>query len=236
MKIARITAFVILTILILTLFSGCRLVPTEEQWYLSSCKMNMVFMGGVEREFGFAQANEIYPFARADFSSISISFTTDGGVSFVSWNGEKMSGTFTYEHTGNYTKVYMTFDNGVSITGDCMEMLNGEKYLVFSYKDIYYTFTPIQRLASLTLDEIVAMVRNGETETLHEVEVTKGEDMFVAKFSEMISYNIASDTATYAIALHADGSYTVLDELREGKALSSYNESKNYIVLYYIEE
>ena len=235
MKLIKIASFLIALLLVMTVMSGCRLAPTSETWYLSSYVKTVSFIGGVERNFGFALASDVYPFAYADLSSVSINFEDDGTVDFIAWDGEHVRGIFTYEHVGNYTNVYMTFDNGERAEGSSIKKLSGEKYLIFDYKDVNYTFTTFSRGKSLTLDEIVESVRNGESESLYEVTVTKQEDMFVAQFSEMISYNIASDTAAYAIEIHSDGTYTVLDALKEGKALSTYNESANYIVLYYIE-
>lgn len=235
MKLIRITSFLMVFILLLAFMTGCRLDPTKDTWYLSSYVKTISFIGGVERDFGFALASDVYPFAYADLSSVSINFSDDGKVDFVAWDGEHVSGTFTYEHVGNYTNVYMSFDNGERAEGSCIKKLSGAKYLMFIYKDVTYTFSPNERGKSLTLDEIVESVRNGDSQSLYEVTVTKQEDMYVAKFSDMISYNIASDTAAYAIDIHADGTYTVLDELREGRALSTYNQSANYIVLYYID-
>lgn len=236
MKLIKIASFLIALLLLISVMSGCRLAPTSETWYLSSYKKPISFIGGVERNFGFALASDVYPFAYADLSSVTINFTADGNVDFVAWDGEHASGTFTYEHVGNYTNVYMNFDNGEKVEGSSIKKLSGEKYLVFVYKDVTYTFTTYLRGVSLTLDEIVEIVKNGESESLYEATVTKQEDMFVAQFSEMISYKIAADTAAYAIEIHADGTYTVLDALKEGKVLSTYNESANYIVLYYIED
>ena len=235
MKLVKIVSLFIASILLLTLMTACRLEPTNQTWFLSSYVKTIAFIGGVERNFGFALASDVYPFAYADLSSVTISFSDSGRVDFITWDGEAVSGDFTYEHVGNYTNVYMTFDNGERAEGSCMKKIGGAKYLVFVYKDVTYTFSQTERGKSLTLDEIVESVRNGESESLYEVTVTKQEDMYIAKFSEMISYKIASDTAAYAIEIHADGTYTVLDEIREGEALSSYNESANYIVLYYID-
>lgn len=236
MKWVKIALIIIILIVALSLAMCGRLEPATETWHLSSYVKTISFIGGVERDFGFAIASDVYPFAYADLSSVTINFRDDGKVDFVPIDGERLSGTYRYEHVGNYTDVYMTFENGETAKGSCMKQVINGKYLIFVYKGINYTFTTVERGVSPTLDEIVESVRNGESKSLHEVTVTKGENMYVAKFSEVVSYNIAEDTAAYAIEIHADGTYTVLDELKEGKALSTYNESVNYIVLYYIED
>lgn len=236
MKWVKIALIVIILITVLSLAMCGRLNPASETWHLSSYVKTISFIGGVERDFGFAIASDVYPFAYADLSSVSISFSDDGKVEFVSVEGDRLSGTYRYEHVGNYTDVYMTFDNGETAEGSCMKQVIGGKYLMFVFRGINYTFSPVIRGVSPTLDEIVEFVRSGESESLYEVTVTKEETMYVAKFSDIVNYNIAEDTAAYAIEIHADGTYTVLDALKEGKALSTYNESANYIVLYYIED
>lgn len=235
MKLLKNISFLIVIIFIMSLMVGCRLAPSTEKWYLSSYKKSMVFIGGLEQEVGFAQASPAYPFASADFDTVRIAMGEDGGFSFTAWDGEEVIGTYTYEHVGNYTNVYFTCESGETFSGSCMAKLNGDKYLVFIYKDVTYTFYHMRRDRGPTLDEIVETVKNGEADNLHKVTVTKQEDCFIAQFSEMVSYKIASDTLVYAIEINADGSYTILDAVREGEAMSTYNDSSNYIVLYYID-
>jgi hypothetical protein len=234
MKFIKIASFLIVIILLTTLLAGCRLVPHSETWYLSSYLKKMTFIGGLEEEVGFAQASVVYPFASADFSLIRINLLEDGSFSFTAWDGEEVNGTYTYKHEGNYTNVYFTADSGEKFEGSCIKRFSGDKYLMFDYKDASYTFSPVRREKSLKIEDIVEIVRSGNAEDLHEVTVTKQDDFYIARFSEVITYKIASDTLVYAIELNADGSYTILDKVKEGSALSTYNNKSNYIVLYYL--
>ena len=235
MRLLKNISFLIIIIFIMFLMVGCRLVPSTETWYLSSYKKSMAFIGGLEQEVGFSQASLAYPFASADFDTVRINMIDDGSFSFTAWTGEEVSGTYIYEHVGNYTNVYFTSDSGETFSGSCMAKINGDKYLVFNYKDVTYTFYHMRRDRGPTLEQIVETVKKGEANNLHKATVTKQEDFYIAEFSEMVSYKIASDTLIYAIEINADGSYTVLDAIREGEAMSTYNDGSNYIVLYYID-
>ena len=235
MKLIRITSFLIVIVLLTSILTGCRLVPHSEKWYLSSYMKNMTFIGGIEKEVGFAQASVVYPFAMADFSSVRIDLFEDGSFSFSPYNQEEIKGTYTYEHVGNYTNVYFTANSGETFEGNCIKMMSGDKYLMFDYNDVSYTFTPIIREPGPSLDEIVEMVRSGKAEDIHKVTVTKQDDFYIVRFSEVITYMIAEDTLVYAIEINADGTYTILDAVKEGNAMSTYNNKSNYIVLYYID-
>ena len=51
----------------------------------------------------------------------------------------------------------------------------------------------------------------------------------------MMYYPINEGTAVYAIRIHSNGTYEVLDKVEEGKVYSTYNNKADYIVLYYID-
>lgn len=233
MKTRKI-ALILIMILALSLLTACRCEPASETWYLSSYVKKSTFIGGVERSFGFSQASIIYPFAYADLDKSGISFTEDGKVSFSTYEGEALDGTYTFEHVGNYTVVTITFENGESIKADCIKQSDGS-WLIFTFRDVKYTFYNYKREKGMTLDEIVAEVRGGNTEGLHPATVEREGDVLGVVFNEFVYYPIGETTAVYAIHIKADGTYEVLDEIREGEVYSTYNNDGDYVVLYYID-
>ncbi len=233
MKTRKI-ALILIMILALSLLTACRCEPASETWYLSSYVKKSTFIGGVERSFGFSQASIIYPFAYADLDAVNINFTEDGKMTFTTYDGESLSGTYTFEHVGNYTVVTVNLDNGESFKADCIKQSDGS-WLIFTFRDVKYTFYNYKREKGMTLDEIVAEVRGGNTEGLHPATVAREGDVLGVVFNEFVYYPIGETTAVYAIHIKADGSYTVLDEVREGEVYSTYNNDGDYVVLYYID-
>ena len=233
-KIKLVSLLLVIFMLAVTL-SACHCEPSTEEWHLFSYIKKMQFIGGVELELGFSTASAAYPFANADFSKVHISFSA-GNVNFVTWDGDALEGVYTCENVGNYTKVYMTFNNGDSVEGDAMKGFWGESRFVFKYRDVQYTFSDQKIEVKETLDDIVKSVKEGTAKSLHPATVSAAEDGYYVKFNDLVTYHIAEDTAAYAIKIAADGSHTILDEILEGEVLSTYNEDANYIVLYYIEK
>jgi hypothetical protein len=236
MKIARIALLLILLTLALTVMSGCRCTPYKPTWYFYSYKADMEFMNGVTKNLGFSDASNAYPFAGAGNSQIGISFSKDGKVEFTTLEGETLHGTYTYAHTSiNFTSFTITLENGETIEGNSYRGI-GKKRLALTYKDVIYNFTNEEKSQFITMDDIIASIKAGNREKLNMATVIKTENGFSVKYSDLISYPIAEETAVFAITIHADGTYTVLDELYEGEVLSTYNNDANYVVIYYLEK
>ena len=85
------------------------------------------------------------------------------------------------------------------------------------------------------MDTVIQRIRNGETDSLHSVNVYKDGEKYSVRFSEYVTYPIKEDTAVYAVHIKADGSYEILNEIREGEALSTYNNNADYVVIYYVD-
>ncbi len=236
MKIARIGLLLILTTLALTVMTGCRCTPYKEDWHFYSYKKDMVFMNGVTKNLGFSDASNAYPFAGAENPNIGISFSKDGKVVFTTNEGETLYGTYTYSHTSiNYTSFTITLENGETIEGNSYRGL-GKKRLALTYKDVIYNFTDEEKSRFISIDEVVASIKAGNRDKLNVATVIKDENGFSVKYSDLIYYPVGAETAVFAITIHADGTYTVLDELYEGEVLSTYNNDANYIVIYYLEK
>ena len=235
MKIARIALVLILSMLIILCFTGCRCVPSSVEWHFLSYKGQMTFVGGITKEVGFSDASHAYPFAGIENSNIGISFSNDGAVKFTTKEDVTHNGTYTYEHRGlNYTKFTITLDNGEVITGEAMKGLNGT-LLSFVYQGTTYNFSADNRRSGTTMDQIIQQIRSGDVGSLHPVDVIKEGDGYAVRFSELVYYYLSSETAVYAVHIHTNGSYEILDSIHEGKALSTYNESANYVVIYYVD-
>ena len=86
------------------------------------------------------------------------------------------------------------------------------------------------------MHEIIEDVSSGEVKGLHKSTVEKSDDGYLVRFSDIVYYTIAEQTAVVAIRIEEDGGYVILDEIYEGNALSTYNENAGYVVIYYIEE
>ena len=234
-KIRLISLFCAMLILLMTATS-CRCVPSSEEWHLFSYVKDVEFIGGVTRQFGFSTASAAYPFVNADFSTTKISFSDNGEMSFCTWDGEALNGTYTYEHIGNYTRIYIALENGESIEADAISDMQKKGRLVFNFRDVKYTFTDEKIEPAESMDDIIRSVKEGNADGLHPASVKKGDEGYEVWFSEMLYYPIDAETAVYAIGIAKDGSYTVLNEISEGEVLSTYDKKADYIILYYIEK
>ena len=231
--------FILLSLVLLTLLmvmTGCRCEPSTETWYFYSYKKPVTFIGGVEYVFGHSDASHAYPFVGAECEDTGISFSADGRVVFITYNGERLEGTYTFEHQGyNYTNFTVIFDNGESFVGDAANYF-GKKQMKFTFRDIDYTFGTEDERSNTTMDDIIADIYAGNLSYLDEGTITKTEQGYEVKFTELSIVNIDEKSLVYAIQINSDGSYEILDEIREGKAYATSNTSVNYIVLYYIEK
>ena len=236
MKIAKIALLLILSILILSIMTSCRCVPSSEKWYFYSYRAEMEFIGGVKLTLGFSDASQAYPFAGVENSNISISFSNDGNVEFTDADGVTHTGTYTYEHVkSNYTDFTITLNNGEKIEGSSIK--SGKKAkLSLTYKDVVYNFRTEQNRSYVTMHEAIMQVYEGNLGDLHEANVVKTESGFSVFFNEFVSYPIKEGTAVYAVKINVDGSYEILDAITEGAVLSTYENSADYIILYYIEK
>lgn len=236
MKIARIALLLILSMLALTVMTGCRCVPAKENWYFYSYKEDMVFMGGVTRNLGFADASNVYPFAEPKSPDIGISFSKDGKVEFTPNDGKTLYGTYTYEHTSiNYTSFTITLENGEKIEGNSYKNMR-TKRLALTYKGVIYNFSDEKKSGYTTIDTVIANIKAGDREGLNEAVVVQDGERLLVRFSEMVAFPISTETAVFAVRIHRDGTYTILDEISEGEVLSTYNDSANYIVIYYLDK
>ncbi len=235
MKIAKISLLLVFIILTLTLMTGCRCKPFKEEWHFFSYKEDMTFINGVTLNMGFSDASHAYPFAGIENQNIGISFTEDGKVEFTAKDGITLYGTYTYEHQGlSYTSFTITLENGDVIEGSSMKTMK-EKKLALTYNGTVYNFTTENQRSGITMDNIVKRILNGELDSLHEAEVIISGEECGVQFSEMLHYPINEGTAVYAVRIHSDGTYEILDEIYEGKVLSTYNNNADYVVLYYID-
>jgi hypothetical protein len=235
MKISKIALLLVFIMLSLTVMTGCRLAPFKEEWYFYSYVEDMTFINGVVLNIGFSDASTVYPFAGVDTDNIGISFTQDGKVEFTAKDGVTRYGTYTFEHIGNYTSFTITLEDGEIIEGSSMKSLKNKK-LALTYKDTIYNFTHEQKRIGITIDSVISQIRNGNYGELNEASVFKNEDGYAVRFSEMVYYPIRETTAVYAVQINKDGSYEVLNELREGEVLSTYNNEADYVIIYYIEK
>lgn len=236
MKFVRIASILILTILALSIFTGCRCVPSKEKWYFYSYRTEMEFLGGVKLTLGFSDASQGYPFAGAKNDNIAISFKKDGKVEFTDFDGVTHFGTFTYEHVKrNYTNFTITLENGEKIEGSSIK--SGKKAkLSLTYKDVIYNFRTENSRSGITMDEAIKQVYEGDLGELHEANVVKTESGFSVFFNDFVSYPIKEGTAVYVVKIKPDGTYEILDSVSEGAVLSTYDNGADYIVLYYIEK
>lgn len=235
MKMRRLLLILSVMAFALIFATGCRCVPSDEQWFLYSYKDEIEFIGGIKLDLGFSSASHAYPFAGIKSEDTAISFSKDGSVVFTDVDGVTHRGTFTYEHQGlNYTSFTITLENGEVIKGDSIAMMDETK-LALTYKDVIYNFTAEDLRTKTTIDDVIQMIVSGDIGSLNEAEVVKTEKGHSVVFSEMVSYPITEKTAVYAIKINADGTYEILDKVLEGKALSTYNNAADYIVIYYVE-
>lgn len=235
-KIAKIILFLIIAVIIvLLLLRSCRLAPFKEEWYFFSYREDVVFLNGVTLSMGFSDASHAYPFAEVKNQNIGISFTNDGKVEFTTKDGTTLYGTYTYENDGlTYTSFKITFENGETAEGSCMKSM-GEKKLAFVYKETIYNFSDKNQRVNITTDDVIKRILNGDIDCLNESTVVKTPKGYSVRFSEMLSYPIEESTSVYAVWIHSDGTYEVLNELREGNVLSTYNNEADYVVIYYID-
>lgn len=216
-------------------FSGCHCEPSEVDWLLQSYVLDYEFVGGVHRKIGFASASVPFSFVSADFENTYIRFSKDGNVELSTNEGERLYGTYTTENVGNYTTFHAVFQNGEELDGDVMKSLIGGDQLVFTFRDISYTFGTEKR-EQTNMDDIIATVRSGEATGLYEASVAVTDDGgYEIVYSENYTYSVDEETAIYAVRINSDGSYEELHEIYEGAALSTYNETANYVVIYYVE-
>ena len=235
MKIKRIALLLTFIILTVTLMTGCRLAPFKEEWYFYSYKEDVTFMNGVTLNLGFSDASIVYPFAGVEADNIGISFTKDGKVEFTSKDGVTHYGTYTYEHSGNYTSFTITLNNGEIVEGSSMKTSKANK-LSLTYKGTIYNFIDEDQRSGVTVNDVISQIMSGKIGDLNEATVFKNEEGYGVRFSEMIYYPITATTAVYAMQINKDGSYEVLTELREGEVLSTYNNQADYVIIYYIEK
>ena len=236
MKISRILSLIIIALLSLTLLVGCRCTPYKEEWHFYSYKQDITFVGGVKLNMGFSDASHAYPFAGVESQNIGISFSKDGKVEFTPKDGKALHGTYTYEHAGrNYTSFTITLENGEIIEGSSIKTLKDTK-LALTYQGVIYNFIDKDKRMGITIDDVIRRILDGDKDCLNEATVLKDGDGYAVRFSEMIYYPIKEETAVYAVQIYKDGSYAILDELREGNVLSTYNNGADYIVVYYIEK
>lgn len=235
MKKTSLILAIILMLASLACLASCHCEPSSVDWKLQSYIVNYEFVGGVHRKIGFASASVPFPFVSADFENTYIRFSEDGSVEFSTNEGERLFGTYTSENVGNYTTFHVVFTNGEELEGDSINLLDGDK-LTFTFRDISYFFgTKVQEQTSM--DEIIATVRSGEATGLYDATVARTEeDGWEIVYSEDYTYSVNEETAIYAVRINADGTYEELHELHEGSALSTYNETANYIVIYYLED
>lgn len=234
MRIARIALLLALTMLLLFVMTGCRCVPSSEDWYFFSYKEDMVFMNGVTLNLGFSDASHAFPFSGSECENIGISFSKDGKVAFTPKDGITRYGTHTYEHEGlSYTDFTITLENGEIIEGSSMNSSEGKK-LALTYQGIVYNFTTENKRTGTTIDDVIAEMLNGNFGSLNEAQVCRNGEGYAVRFSDMIYYPIEETTAVFAVTVHTDGSYEIMDELHEGNVFSTYTKDTDYIVIYYL--
>ena len=235
-KIIRIILIILLIIIVLALIFNRRLAPFKEEWHFFSYKEDMTFIGGEKLNMGFSDASHAYPFAGIENQNIGISFSKDGKVEFTPKDGKTLYGTYTYKHSGlSYTSFSITLENGEVIEGSCMKK-SKEKKLALTYQGTIYNFTDESQRSGITMDAIIQRIIAGDIDCLNEAEVIKsGEDIGV-QFSELLHYPITENTAVFAVRINKDGTYEILNEIYEGKVLSTYNNSADYVILYYVEK
>ena len=235
-KILKVALFlVVLIILTLLLLRGCRCKPYKVDWNFFSYKEDVVFINGVTLNMGFSDASHTYPFAGVQNQNIGISFSKDGKVEFTPKDGVTLYGTYTFENDGlTYTSFTITLENGEIAEGSCMKTLQETK-LALTYQGIVYNFTKGNQRKGTTIYDITQRVANGDYDTLSEAEVIIRGGECGVQFSEMLYYPIKEGTAVFAIRVHSNGSYEILDQVVEGKVYSTYNNKADYIVIYYID-
>ena len=235
-KILKIALFiVVLIIAVFLLLNSCHCKPFKEEWHFFSYKADMVFLNGVTLNMGFSDASHAYPFAGIEHQNIGISFTKDGKVEFTPKDGVTLHGTYTYENDGvTYTSFTITLENGEIVEGSCMKTLQETK-LALTYQGIVYNFTDKGQRTGTTIYDVIERILNGDYDCLSEAEVIITDGECGVQFSEMMYYPINEGTAVYAIRIHSNGTYEVLDKVEEGKVYSTYNNKADYIVLYYVD-
>lgn len=234
-KIKNTSLILLLCVMLgaLACLTGCHCEPASVEWRLQNYLVDYEFVGGVHRRIGFATASVPFPFVSADFENTYIRFTEDGEIEFSTNEGERLYGTYTWENVGNYTTFHATFTNGEVLDGDAMSSIDGDK-LAFTFRGITYAFgTEVYEQTSM--DDIIEQVRTGNASGLYEATVARTEDGYSILYPDDYTYTVSEETAIYAVRINSDGSYEELHELTEGAVLSTYNETVNYIVIYYLD-
>ncbi len=235
MKFSRIALLFLAMLLLLSVMTSCRCVPSDVEWHLQFYKADFTFIGGVVRTVNFSISSVSYPFAKAEKRVINVDFNDDGSVSFTTRDGETLNGTYTYEHQGsNYTKFTVTFENGEVATGDSGSYF-GSSFMNFNFRGVSYSFIDKDYLTEENESYVVHQIRNGDAKNLSEATVKSGDEGYSVEFKGGDTVTISADTAVFAAHIDANNKYTALDEIRLGSCYAEYIEELDYLILYYID-
>lgn len=226
-----------LFLVMLTLLSiiGCAATPSDSEWHLQNYVMDYEFIGGVTKEIPFAYISVTYPFMYIRTMETGVCFNKDGTFDLVTWDGEKISGTYTIaESTGSSSSFTMNFDNGEIAHGQTSKIM-GVYFLSFTFRDVLYNFDSVTELANYGVNNVIYEIRTSDNLPIERCNVTKSEQGFVLNFEDGDPITLSAESAVYAARITAKNEFIELDEILEGECLAQYVSELNYAVIYYVE-
>ena len=141
MKKYKLYLLLLFLFLCLFMLCSCRCNPAEYQWYLSGLTEDVTFSNGITEKVSISGSVDIYqPYAVDYAERCRVEFRDDG--SFLGdFNGEELSGTYTYKHNGfANTSFTVNLENGESFFGASVSFYGGRE-LWFEFRGTSYEFT-----------------------------------------------------------------------------------------------
>lgn len=231
----RLVSFFLMILMLLTTIVGCTCAPSDSEWHLQNYVMDYEFIGGVTKEISFAYVSVTYPFMYIKTQETGVHFNKDGTFDLVTWDGEKLSGTYTTtDRTGSSSSFIMNFDNGEVALGETAKIM-GVYFLNFTFRDVIYNFDSVTELVGYGVNHVIYEIRMSDNLPVEKCNITKSEQGFVLNFADGESITLTSESAVYAARITSKDEFIELDEILEGECLAQYVSKLDYAVIYYVE-
>ncbi len=258
MKKHKIYLLLLLLSLCLLVLCSCRCDPAEREWYLLEMTDDVTFSNGVTEKLTISGSVDIYqPFAGAYAEPCQVEFYEDGGF-FGSFDGEELSGTYTYKHNGfRDTGFTVNLENGEHFSGTSVSYYGGSE-LKFEFRGESYKFSdrsshPVTKEeAELHTEYLIEDLRDLEVGKIHgrlgdfRGEITLSGDDFLLTSADA-EYNLSSgEIPVWCSLLDKENKLSHLDEVQFGDCYFVINnyikigepgqqQIGQIIVIYYIE-